>query len=65
MIQGYKKGIIIMMIKEILLSLISGVLVGAIFAAIKLPIPAPQTFAGVMGIAGIFLGYLLVKLYIK
>jgi len=51
--------------KEMVLSLISGVLVGAIFAVIRLPIPAPQTVAGVMGIVGIFLGYLLVRSYIK
>lgn len=49
------------MIKEVLLATLTGVIVGAAFAALKLPIPAPPTLAGIMGIIGIFLGFLLVK----
>lgn len=44
-------------IKEILLALITGLVVGLLFAKLKLPIPAPPTCAGIMGIVGIFLGY--------
>jgi XapX domain-containing protein len=53
------------MIKEMILALISGMIMGGIFTLIKLPIPAPANFAGVMGIVGIFLGYFLVKLVVK
>ncbi|MBM7853762.1 XapX domain-containing protein [Desulfohalotomaculum tongense] len=45
--------------KEIVLALVTGLFLGLIFARLKLPIPAPPTLAGVMGIVGIFLGYLL------
>lgn len=43
--------------QEILLSLLTGLIVGFIFAVIKLPIPAPPALAGVVGIVGIYLGY--------
>lgn len=42
--------------KEILLSTGTGIAVGFLFAALKLPVPAPPVLAGVMGIVGIFLG---------
>ncbi|MBE3587359.1 MAG: DUF1427 family protein [Thermoanaerobacteraceae bacterium] len=44
--------------KESLLALLTGFLAGAVFAWLKLPVPAPPTLAGVMGIVGLFLGYL-------
>lgn len=47
------------LIKEVLLSTGTGFMVGIIFAKFKLPIPAPTTLTGVMGIVGIFLGYLI------
>ncbi|ACL70556.1 XapX domain-containing protein [Halothermothrix orenii] len=47
--------------KEVLLSLLSGMIVGALFSFVKLPIPAPPNLAGVAGIIGIFLGFTLVK----
>ena len=43
--------------RDILLSLTTGTLVGIIFSFAKLPIPAPQAFAGIAGIIGIYLGY--------
>lgn len=46
---------LILMIK----SLLTGLIVGIIFAALKLPIPAPHAFAGIMGIIGIYLGFIL------
>ena len=52
-------------VKDILLALVSGIIVGGVFSLIKLPIPAPSNIAGVMGIVGIFLGYVLIKLIIK
>jgi len=51
--------------KEIVLALISGMIVGGVFSLIKLPIPAPSNIAGVMGIVGIFLGYVLIKFIVK
>lgn len=47
--------------KEVIVPLLTGIFVGAVFAKLKLPIPAPPTLAGVMGIVGIFLGYILVN----
>lgn len=35
----------------------AGLLVGFLFAAVRLPIPAPPKLEGVVGIAAIFLGY--------
>jgi XapX domain-containing protein len=46
-----------MIMQEILLAFISGLVVGFLFALIKLPIPAPPALAGVMGIFGVYVGY--------
>jgi len=40
----------------VLLALLAGFLVGVVFTAVKLPLPAPPALAGIMGIVGIFLG---------
>ncbi len=45
--------------KEVVLTTITGFIVGLIFAGFRLPIPGPPTLAGVMGIFGILLGYLV------
>ncbi|OOE86072.1 XapX domain-containing protein [Salinivibrio sharmensis] len=42
--------------QEVLLALVAGFLVGVLFSAIKLPIPAPPVLSGVMGIVGVYLG---------
>ncbi|WP_448213928.1 XapX domain-containing protein [Colwellia sp. MEBiC06753] len=41
---------------EVLISLATGALVGIVFSAMKLPLPAPPVFAGIAGIFGIYLG---------
>ncbi len=41
---------------EVILALLSGLIVGVIFTAIKLPIPAPPVMSGVVGIIGVYLG---------
>ncbi|MDJ0618007.1 MAG: DUF1427 family protein [Calothrix sp. MO_192.B10] len=41
---------------EVLLSLFTGFIVGVLFSAIKLPIPAPPVLSGVIGIFGVYLG---------
>ena len=43
--------------QEVLLALLTGFIVGLLFAIVRLPIPAPPALAGVVGIVGIFLGY--------
>lgn len=44
-----------------ILALLTGLLTGSVFAAIEAPIPAPPNLAGVLGIFGIYLGYVLVE----
>ena len=46
---------------ESLASLGTGIIVGLIFAWVRLPIPAPQAIPAVMGVMGITIGYLLFK----
>ncbi len=43
--------------KEVVLSLLTGGLVGFLFALLRLPIPAPPALAGVTGIVGVYLGF--------
>jgi XapX domain-containing protein len=43
------------------LALCTGLLAGALFASLRIPIPAPPNLAGVMGIVGIYLGYRVVN----
>jgi XapX domain-containing protein len=52
-------------IRDIILALITGMIMGGAFTLMKLPIPSPQNIAGVVGIFGIFLGFVLVKMFIK
>ena len=47
--------------KEWLFALVTGAVVGFAFAKLRLPVPAPPTLAGVLGIIGITLGYVLGK----
>lgn len=47
---------------DALLALITGSLVGAIFAFFKLPIPAPPALPGVAGIVGIYLGFKFINI---
>jgi XapX domain-containing protein len=46
---------------QIVLSLITGFIAGAVFSLLKLPVPAPPTLPGLAGIVGIFLGFTVVK----
>jgi XapX domain-containing protein len=47
--------------KDLAYALVTGLIAGFAFAKLKLPIPAPPSLAGILGIVGIFLGYLLAK----
>ena len=41
---------------DLLLSLVVGFVVGIIFSAFRLPLPAPPVLSGIVGIFGIYLG---------
>ncbi|MWV64712.1 XapX domain-containing protein [Halorubrum sp. JWXQ-INN 858] len=41
-------------------ALVVGLTVGALFAFLRVPIPAPPELPGVMGIIGIYLGFKLI-----
>lgn len=43
------------------LALLTGLLTGAVFAFLNVPIPAPPELPGVMGIVGIYVGYKVVQ----
>lgn len=49
---------------QVVLSLVLGGITGVLFAVFGLPVPAPANLAGLMGIVGLFLGY-LVGSYLK
>lgn len=42
-------------------ALLSGLILGGFFAFIKLPLPAPASYYGILGIVGITTGYLLIQ----
>jgi XapX domain-containing protein len=44
-----------------LLALLTGTFLGAVFAYIQVPIPAPPELPGLLGIVGIYVGYKLVE----
>ena len=49
------------MIKEIIFSFLTGLTAGGLFALFRLPIPAPSTIAGMIGVIGVFIGFIVVK----
>jgi XapX domain-containing protein len=50
---------------QLFLSLLTGALCGVVFAALKLPIPAPPVMSGIFGIIGIYAGYNLLSSVMK
>lgn len=50
---------------EVFKSLGVGLIFGVLVSFLRLPLPAPPTLAGVMGIVGLYFGYLLVSQFIK
>lgn len=48
-------------LKVWILSLLVGLVFGAIVTLMKLPLPAPPVFSGVLGIVGVYLGAQLVE----
>ncbi len=47
------------------ISLLVGLTIGAAFKALKLPVPVPHDFAGIIGLAGMFAGSALVDVVSK
>jgi len=47
-------------VRDIFMTTLVGAIVGGVFSAFKLPIPAPPVFAGLMGIVGLWIGYAIV-----
>ncbi len=45
---------------QLILAVCAGAFVGALFRFVEVPIPAPPSLTGILGIVGIFLGYKLV-----
>ncbi|MCY9667652.1 DUF1427 family protein [Paenibacillus alginolyticus] len=51
--------------KELLLSLGAGFIIGILFKVLKLPLPAPPVLSGILGIVGIYAGGKLMELFLK
>lgn len=43
-----------------LISLLVGIVIGVIFKSLKLPVPVPHDFSGIIGLIGMFVGSALV-----
>ncbi|MBP2650839.1 MAG: hypothetical protein H6Q74_1664 [Firmicutes bacterium] len=48
---------------NLILALGGGILVGVIFSAVHIPLPAPPTLAGILATVGVFLGYQVYHLF--
>lgn len=46
---------------QLILALLTGIFVGALFRIVEVPIPAPPSLSGILGIVGIFVGYKLIE----
>lgn len=46
-----------------ILALLTGLLTGALFRFLNIPIPAPPELPGIMGIVGIYVGYRVMDHY--
>jgi len=48
-----------------LIALLVGIVIGVIFKSLKLPVPVPHDFAGIVGLIGMFAGSALVDVVAK
>lgn len=46
---------------ELLSSFLVGIAFGGIMTWLGLPLPAPTALAGILGIVGVFIGFILIK----
>ena len=47
------------------ISLLVGIVIGVIFKSMKLPVPVPHDFSGIVGLIGMFVGSALVDVFAK
>jgi XapX domain-containing protein len=52
-------------LKEVVLALIAGLIVGMIFKFMRLPLPAPPVFSAVVGVFGVYFGGVLASWMVK
>lgn len=45
--------------------LVTGLAIGFICRMLGLEVPAPNTLSGILGIVGLYLGYLICKTYVR
>jgi XapX domain-containing protein len=45
-------------------ALLTGFVAGVAFSLLKLPIPAPSELASIVGVIGVFLGFLAVRAFV-
>lgn len=45
--------------RDAVLALVTGAVAGFVFGKLHLPVPAPPTLAGILGIVGLAVGYTL------
>lgn len=50
------------MVKEALMAMLAGIVIGVVFKLIKLPLPAPPVLAGVLGVAGVYIGGKIIEI---
>ncbi|NWQ44119.1 DUF1427 family protein [Bacillus sp. EB106-08-02-XG196] len=51
--------------KETILALVAGLIVGIIFKFMKLPLPAPPVFSAVVGVFGVYFGGVIASWMVK
>jgi XapX domain-containing protein len=51
--------------KEVVLALLAGLIVGMIFKFMRLPLPAPPVFSAVVGVFGVYFGGVLASWMVK
>ncbi|MFC0470470.1 XapX domain-containing protein [Halalkalibacter kiskunsagensis] len=51
--------------KELLLSVLAGIIIGVTFKFLRLPLPAPPVLAGILGIFGVYLGGMIASSVFK
>ena len=47
--------------RDVILALVAGLIVGMLFKFLKLPIPAPPVFSAVVGVFGVYFGGVLIE----
>ena len=48
-----------------ILSIITGIITGGIFSLLNMPIPAPNRIEGILGIIGVYFGFIIISYFKK